>query len=184
MYNKIYYLGLIFFSLFYSAQDIEVVKVIYKNSLNFQSLYNKKTISYDEIDTSKNISLITKDNSLDFNNLIKCYENKCYRISIDDIIVSSDFILSADLKINDQLVSMENYTKDYLNRLVINQKKLKKKSNYILYQNELKNVIIVVLQMTKSYYNTHTANLKLCGDPNEKVTLYRFLNGNDENDLL
>lgn len=179
MYNKIYYLGLIFCSLFYSAQDIEVVKVIYKNNLNFQSLYNKKTISYDEIDTSKNISLVTKDNSLNFNNLIKCY-----KISIDDIIVSSDFILSRDLKINDQLVSMENYTKDYLNRLVINQKKLKKKSNYILYQNELKNVIVVVLRMTKSYYNTHTANLKLCGDPNEKVTLYRFLNGNDENDLL
>ncbi|WP_250254224.1 hypothetical protein [Chryseobacterium sp. Marseille-Q3244] len=184
MYNKIYYLGLIFCSLFYSAQDIEIIKVIYRNNLNYQSLYNKKTISYDEIDTSKNISLITKDNNLNFSSLIKCHENKCFTMSIDDIIVSSDFILSGDLNIKGQLVSMKNYTKDYLNRLVINQKKLKKKSSYILYQNELKNVIIVVLQMTKSYYNTHTGNLKLCGDPNEKVTLYRFLNGNDENDLL
>lgn len=184
MCNKIYYLGFIFFSLFYCAQDIEVTKVIYKNDLNYQSLYNKKTVSYDEIDTSKNISLITRDNSLNFNNLSKYHKNKCYTTSINDIIVSSDFILSGDLKIKDQLVSMEDYTKDYLNRLIINQKKLKRKSNYILYQNELKNVIIVVLQMTKSYYNKHTGNLKLCGDPNEKVTLYRFLNGNDENDLL
>lgn len=184
MYNRIYYLVFIFCSLFYSAQDIEVISVTFKNDLNYQSLYSKNTINHDEIDTSKNISLIAKDNNLNFKNLIKCNDSKCYKISIDDIIISDDFILSGDLNVKDKLVDLKTYMKDYLNKLVINQKKLKTKSNYILYENKLKNVIIIILKMKKSYYNTHTSNLKLCGDPNEKLILYRFLNGNDENELL
>lgn len=182
MSYRIFCILLVFSSLFYSAQDIEVMEVTYENHISYLNFHNKKTVSHDEIDTSKNLSLIT-NNIPNFKDLKKCNNKNCYTISINDTIVSSDFILPSNLNIKDKLNNVKPYMKDYINNLVTNQKVLKKKSGYILYQNDLKNVILIGLKMTKSYYNMHTANLKLCGNPNDKIVVYRFLNGNDEYEI-
>ncbi|MFN1218823.1 hypothetical protein ACKW6Q_17795 [Chryseobacterium kwangjuense] len=181
MSYKIYYILFVFCSLLYSAQDIEVVKITYEEHFDYVKFHNKKTVNHDEIVTSKNISLISND--LEFKNLMKCNNKNCYKVSVNDIIVSSDFILSANLNVKDKLKDVEPFLKDYLNKLVINQNILKKKSDYILYRTELKNVIVITLRMTISYYNTHTGNLKLCGNPDDKILVYRYLNGNDESEI-
>jgi len=181
MYNKIYFILSLFCSLFSFAQDIEVVKIIHNADFKFLNINHKKTVNHDEIDTSKNISLITTN--MDIKNLSKCSNSKCYTKMVNDTIVSSDFILPSSLNIKNKLGNVKPYMNDYLNKLVASQEVLKKKSNYILSENKLKNVIIIVLQMTKSYYNTHTTSLKLCGNPNDKIVLYRYLNGNDEYEI-
>lgn len=182
MKNKICSILFILCSVFSFAQDIEFIKIMHDSDFKYLTIYHKKTVNYDEIDGSKNISLVTANTDV-IKGLSKCDKNKCYPSLINDTIVSSDFILPNFLNIKSKLGDVKPYMNGYLNKLDISQEILKKKSNYILYQNKLKNVIIIVLQMTKSYYNAHTNNLKLCGNPDDKVILYRFLNGNDEYEI-
>ncbi|CAM3184973.1 hypothetical protein DRF59_00035 [Chryseobacterium flavum] len=181
MKNKIYSILLILCSFLSFAQDIEFIKIMHKSDFNYLAIHHKKTVNYDEIDGSKNILLVTT--SADIKNLSKCSKDKCYTKLDNDTLVSSDFIFPSSLNIKNKLGDLKPYMTNYLDKLVISQEVLKKKSGYILYQNKLKNVIIIVLQMTKSYYNAHTNNLKLCGNPDDKIVLYRFLNGNDEYEL-
>lgn len=182
MQARIYSILFILCSFFSSAQDVELIKIIYNNDFNYLTIYHKKTVNYDEIDISKNISLITANTDI-IKGLSKCNKRGCYPNLVNDTIVSSDFILSSSLNLKNRLEDVKSYMNNYLNKLVINQEVLKKKSSYILYQNKLKNVIIIVLQMKKSYYNAHTNTLKLCGNPDDKIILYRFLNGNDEYEI-
>jgi len=181
MSYRFFYILFIFYSFLSFGQEMEVIKVTYENQFNYLELRNKKTVNHDEIDTSKNISLT--NNNFKFDDLMKCKSKNCYNISTDSIIVSSDFILPSNLSIKDKLNDIEPYLTGYLNKLTINQRILKKKSGYVLYQNELKNVIIITLRMTISYYNGHTSNLKLCKNSNDKIIVYRFLNGNDEYEI-
>ncbi len=71
MSYRIFCILLVFSSLFYSAQDIEVMEVTYENHISYLNFHNKKTVSHDEIDTSKNLSLIT-NNIPSFKDLKKC----------------------------------------------------------------------------------------------------------------
>ncbi len=181
MSYRFFYILFIFYSFLSFGQEIEVLKVAYEKQFNYFEFHNKKTVNHDEIDTSRNIALAS--NNFKFDDLMKCKSKNCCNISTNDIIISSDFILPSNLSIKDKLNGVEPYLIDYLDKLTINQRVLKKRSSYVLYQNELKNVIIITLRMTISYYNARTANLKLCENPNDKIIVYRFLNGNDEYEI-
>lgn len=165
------------------SQEIQIEDVIYKKEFQYSTFFYDKTIVADEIDPSKNISLLTNNTKEKFNFFLKCKERKCYSLENTDIIISRDFIIPSSLNIKSFLIEKKIDSKNYLENVLLTQKVLKKKKSYILYDNNFKNVIIVVLKMSKKYYNKYAGNLQLCGNPDDEITIYRILSAIDENIL-
>lgn len=147
------------------SQEIKLLDIIHKEELKYNVFYHKKTIKGSEIIPDKNISIITDNPRKKFDIFVKKNE-KCYPINENDIIVSMDFIIPSELLIGGKTLKNEN--------LDISQTFIKKKKSYILYETQLKKVPISILEMTKNYYNTHSINLKICGNSKDKIILYKI----------
>ena len=68
-------------------KDIKLLEIIFKDNINYYSFYHKNTIIHDQIDTSKNISIITT-----YPDLKRITKNNTIRILPNEIIVSHDII--------------------------------------------------------------------------------------------
>ena len=90
-------------------KDIKLLEIIFKDNINYYSFYHKNTIIHDQIDTSKNISIITT-----YPDLKRVTKNNTIRILPNEIIVSHDIIypyrILKDYKVNPEIKeSFKNY---------------------------------------------------------------------------
>jgi len=173
---------MIIFSNYALAQikDIKLLEIVFMDNINYYSFYHKNTIIYDQIDTSKNISIITT-----YPDLKRIIKNNTIRILPNEIIVSHDIIYPYDIlkdyQINPEI--KENF-KNYFENKTIVKKLLKKRGKYELLNVEEKNSIILVLELSVEYFNEYSDNLKITTENNDKkIKVYKILNGLDE-DLI
>ena len=173
---------MIIFSNYALAQikDIKLLEIVFMDNINYYSFYHKNTIIYDQIDTSKNISIITT-----YPDLKRIIKNNTIRILPNEIIVSHDIIYPYDIlkdyQINPEI--KENF-KNYFENKTIVKKLLKKRGKYELLNVEEKNSIILVLELSVEYFNEYSDNLKIATENNDKkIKVYKILNGLDE-DLI
>ena len=161
-------------------KDIKLLEIIFKDNINYYSFYHKNTIINDQIDTSKNISIITT-----YPDLKRIKKNNTIRILPNEIIVSHDIIylydILKDYQMNPEI--KENF-KNYFENKTIVKKLLKKRGKYELLNVEEKNSIILVLELSVEYFNEYSDNLKITTENNDKkIKVYKILNGLDE-DLI
>ena len=172
---------MIIFSNYALAQikDIKLLEIVFMGNINYYSFYHKNTIIHDQIDTSKNISIITT-----YPDLKRITKNNTIRILPNEIIVSHDIIYPYDIlkdyQINPEI--KENF-KNYFENKTIVKKLLKKRGKYELLNVEEKNSIILVLELSVEYFNEYSDNLKITTENNKKIKVYKILNGLDE-DLI
>ncbi|OPC33595.1 hypothetical protein BAX97_04670 [Elizabethkingia meningoseptica] len=179
MKNKIMLIFFFLVAITTYSQELKLVNIIYKNEFQYFTFYNNKTILADEIDPSKNISLFTNDAEKGFESFVKCKKNDCYRTIGENILVSWDFIIPSYLSIKNKILNKKEYP-NYLNNIILDERILQKRKKYTLLELNLKNIFIAVLEMSKENYNKYSGSLKLCGNPDDIVTLYRVLNASDE----
>jgi hypothetical protein len=167
--------------IFTQENNIKLLGIIFKDNINYYSFYHKKTFINDEIDTSKNISLITNQPNL---RRIKGCEIKIFP---DEIIISHDINypdeILKDYKINNDI---ENHLVDYFVKRRIEKNFLYKKGKYKLLKVKEENSIILVLELSIKYFNAISNNLKIIAEEkneDEKIKVYKILNGLDE-DLI
>lgn len=181
MKNKIIIFVFFLSTIIIYSQEIRLVDITYKNDFQYFTFYNNKTIIADEIDSGKNISLFTDDIETKFKSFVKCKKKNCYQILDESILISWDFNIPSQFLIKDKILNkIKTLDKNYIDNLAFNQKVLAKKRGYTLYSNDFKNVLIVVLEMSKAYYNKYSNDMKLCETPNDKIILYRVINTSDE----
>ena len=161
-------------------KDIKLLEIIFKDNINYYSYYHKNKIIHDQIDTSKNISIITT-----YPDLKRITKNNTIRILPNEIIVSHDIIYPYDIlkdyQINPEI--KENF-KNYFENKKIVKKLLRKRGKYELLNVEEKNSIILVLEFSVEYFNEYSDNLKITTENNnKKIKVYKILNGLDE-DLI
>ena len=161
-------------------KDIKLLEIIFKDNINYYSFYHKNTIINDQIDTSKNISIITT-----YPDLKRIKKNNTIRILPNEIIVSHDIVYSYDIlkdyKVNPEI---KESSKNYFENKKIVKKLLRKRGKYELLNVEEKNSIILVLELSVEYFNEYSDNLKITIENNDKkIKVYKILNGLDE-DLI
>ena len=161
-------------------KDIKLLEIIFKDNINYYSFYHKNTIINDQIDTSKNISIITT-----YPDLKRIKKNNTIRILPNEIIVSHDIIylydILKDYQMNPEI--KENFKNHFENKTIV-KKLLKKRGKYELLNVEEKNSIILVLELSVEYFNEYSDNLKIATENNDKkIKVYKILNGLDE-DLI
>ena len=161
-------------------KDIKLLEIMFMDNINYYSFYHKNTIVNDQIDTSKNISIITT-----YPDLKRITKNNTIRILPNEIIVSHDIIypyqILKDYKVNPEI--KESF-KNYFENKKIVKKLLKKRGKYELLNVEEKNSIILVLELSVEYFNEYSDNLKITTENNDKkIKVYKILNGLDE-DLI
>ena len=161
-------------------KDIKLLVIVFMDNINYYSFYHKNTIINDQIDTSKNISIITT-----YPDLKRITKNNTIRILPNEIIVSHDIIypyqILKDYQINPEI--KESF-KNYFENKKIVKKLLKKRGKYELLNVEEKNSIILVLELSVEYFNEYSDNLKITTENNDKkIKVYKILNGLDE-DLI
>ena len=173
---------MIIFSNYALAQikDIKLLEIIFKDNINYYSFYHKNTIINDQIDTSKNISIITT-----YPDLKRITKNNTIRILPNEIIVSHDIIYPYDILKDYQInPEIKESFKNYFENKKIVKKLLKKRGKYELLNVEEKNSIILVLELSVEYFNEYSDNLKIATENNDKkIKVYKILNGLDE-DLI
>ena len=165
-------------------KDIKLLEIIFKDNINYYSFYHKNTIIHDQIDTSKNISIITT-----YPDLKRVTKNNTIRILPNEIIVSHYIIYPYDIlksyQINPEIKeSSKNYfeNKKIVKKLL--KKLLRKRGKYELLNVEEKNSIILVLELSIEYFNEYSDNLKITIENNDKkIKVYKILNSLDE-DLI
>ena len=172
---------MIIFSNYALAQikDIKLLEIVFMDNINYYSFYHKNTIIHDQIDTSKNISIITT-----YPDLKRITKNNTIRILPNEIIVSHDIIYPYDILKDYQInPEIKESFKNYFENKKIVKKLLKKRGKYELLNVEEKNSIILVLELSVEYFNEYSHNLKITTENNKKIKVYKILNGLDE-DLI
>ena len=161
-------------------KDIKLLEIIFKDNINYYSFYQKNTIIHDQIDTSKNISIITT-----YPDLKRITKNNTIRILPNEIIVSHDIIYPYDILKDYQInPEIKESSKNYFENKKIVKKLLKKRGKYELLNVEEKNSIILVLELSVEYFNEYSDSLKITTENNDKkIKVYKILNGLDE-DLI
>ena len=157
---------MIIFSNYALAQikDIKLLEIVFMDNINYYSFYHKNTIIHDQIDTSKNISIITT-----YPDLKRITKNNTIRILPNEIL--KDYQINPEIK-----ESFKNY---FENKKIV-KKILKKRGKYELLNVEEKNSIILVLELSVEYFNEYSDNLKITTENNKKIKVYKILNGLDE----
>ena len=142
-------------------KDIKLLEIIFKDNINYYSFYHKNTIIHDQIDTSKNISIITT-----YPDLKRVTKNNTIRILPNEIIVSHDIIYPYDILKSYQInPEIKESSKNYFENKKIVKKLLRKRGKYEL-------------------FNEYSDNLKITIENNDKkIKVYKILNGLDE-DLI
>ena len=173
---------MIIFSNYALAQikDIKLLEIVFMDNINYYSFYHKNTIIHDQIDTGKNISIITT-----YPDLKRITKNNTIRILPNEIIVSHDIIYPYDILKDYQInPEIKESFKNYFENKTIVKKLLKKRGKYELLNVEEKNSIILVLELSVEYFNEYSDNLKITTENNDKkIKVYKILNGLDE-DLI
>ena len=107
-------------------KDIKLLEIVFMDNINYYSFYHKNTIIHDQIDTGKNISIITT-----YPDLKRITKNNTIRILPNEIIVSHDIIypyrILKDYKVNPEI--KENFKNYFENKK--NSKKVIKKERKI-----------------------------------------------------
>ncbi|WES99253.1 hypothetical protein P2W68_06460 [Chryseobacterium arthrosphaerae] len=178
--RKIINLFCLIIPFFYSSQEIEIIDVKYSPLLKYISFYHIDSKKYDEYTTRNNLSLIT-NSFIDFSRVKKQKGEKVFKVLKKDTIVNND--IDIPLK---SIIDSKNHIKipaeitHYMDNSKIEKKQLKKGEKYDILNITEKNVIFIVVKMTKAYFNKNGHNLILSGNPNDKIIVYRPLTGADD----